>query len=532
MTFVDADGFESAPSADTFTFAVGQDGSSIELTALPQVQANTDYVSRRLYRAPASATPQFNLIVELDASSATYLDNGSQTDGILDLTRQGIRGRLDGSLVADPGLVFKLSGARIELGQGTQLLAEGLGSNPVVFTSILDDRFGAGGTFDTNNDDDSLGGSAAARLSDWAGIYAGPGSNVSLDHSVVAFGGGISLIEGGESRGFVPLQLQQAEGRITNSRFEDNDDGQDGAGRIGRFGRLAVAPSTIFVRGSEPIIVGNTFVDNLGTIIDIDSDSMRGGYRIDTGRQTGDNDRFSELDDNHGPLIRFNRYEDNQITGLEIRGGTLTTESVWDDTDIVHLLFDSIVVGNFHSDGGLRLKSRPDESLVVKLTGAGNPNIPSMGTGLTATGTPNDTEDRIGGSLQVIGLPGAPVVLTSFKDDTVGAGLKPDGSQFTDNNGDGIGSRPESNDWRSILLDQYSVDRNVDLIPETELSTEVAPGLNSTIDNCAVHGRAGGGTDGQRRSPAAWLRGRRFPQRTKRRRCLQLHRFAWHGDLG
>ncbi|MCO8121426.1 tandem-95 repeat protein [Stieleria sp. TO1_6] len=511
MTFVDGDGFESLASLDQFAFTVGSDNSSVELTALPLVSSGTDYVSRRLYRAEASATPEFRLVADLDASSASFVDNlaldpTAAGQVALDLTRQGIRGRLDASLVLDPGIVMKLSGSRIELQPGSVMLAEGDGSNPIVMTSIRDDRFGAGGTFDTNNDDGSPIAQVAAH-GDWAGIYAGPTSSISIDNSVVAYAGGISLIEGGETRGFVPLQLQQADGRITNSRFEFNDSGQDGAGPAGRFGRLSAAPSTIFVRGSQPIIVGNTFVDNDGSLIDIDSDSLTADRVIDIGRQTGSVDRFSELDDNFGPMVRFNRYDDNdlpgldQITGMEIRGGTLATESVWDDTDIVHLVFDTIIVDNVHSGGGLKLRSRPDESLVVKLgdqdsfqvnglsSGQGTPNSDTIGTGLTASGTPNDAIDRIGGSISILGLPDAPVVLTSFRDDSVGAGLTPRGTQFTDSNGDKTNSRPEPNDWRSILLDQYSSDRNVDVIPEQELSTEVAPGLNDSVDNAQVLGQ-------------------------------------------
>ena len=246
-------------------------------------------------------------------------------------------------------------------------------SSPVFVTTdlVLVERF------DTNNDADAPTVQPPAH-GDWAGIYAGPTSSVSIDQAVISYAGGISLIEGGETRGFVPLQLQQAEGRITNTRFEFNDSGQDGAGPVGRFGRLSAAPSTIFIRGSQPIIVGNTFVDNDGSIIDIDVDSLDGDRRIDVGRQTGAIERFSELDDNYGPLIRFNRYEDNdlpglnQITGLEIRGGTLVSESVWDDTDIVHLLFDSVIVDNFHSSGGLKLRSRPDESLGRQAHWCGN----------------------------------------------------------------------------------------------------------------------------------------------------------------
>ena len=132
------------------------------------------------------------------------------------------------------------------------------------------------------------------------------------------------------------------------------------------------------------------------------------------------------------------------------------------------------------------------KALVVKLTGAGTPNSDTIGTGLTATGTVNDSPGRLGGQISILGLPDAPVVLTSFRDDTVGAGLKPDGSPFTDNNGDKTNSRAEPNDWRSIYLAQNSTDRNVDVIPELELSTEVAPGLNGNVENAQLLGELAG----------------------------------------
>ncbi len=86
-------------------------------------------------------------------------------------------------------------------------------------------------------------------------------------------------------------------------------------------------------------------------------------------------------------------------------------------------------------------------------------------------------------------------MLTSLKDDTVGAGLTPQGAQFTDTNGDSFGSRPETNDWRSILLDQYSNDRNVDFILEQELSTAVPPGFNGSTENAQVLGELAASLD-------------------------------------
>ena len=68
---------------------------------------------------------------------------------------QGLTGqqaRIAGGLTIDPGTVVKLYGTRIEVGFGARLTAEGTAASPIVFTSLEDDSYGAGGTFDTTND--------------------------------------------------------------------------------------------------------------------------------------------------------------------------------------------------------------------------------------------------------------------------------------------------------------------------------------------------------------------------------------------
>ena len=329
LTYVDADGFESLAS-DPFdvTIPLALTNASVELTALPTVGGTSEYVSRRLYREDPATPGEFYLAVYLDAGSVSFIDDGSRQDAFLDPAHQGIRGRVDASLVMDAGLIVKLRGSRIELGHGTQFLAEADATNPVIFTSSLDDRYGVGGTFDTNNDE----GDTTASRGDWSGIYAGPNSTLSFDNVILANAGGISLLRGGLARGFAPIELTQAEGRITNSRFETNDTGQDGAGPAGRFGLLSLngvsvtdpasqshvrdAISTIMVRGSQPVIVGNTFYDNRGTIINIDIESLGANHRVDPGRATGEIDRFSGLDDNYGLLVRQNRYENVVFQGV------------------------------------------------------------------------------------------------------------------------------------------------------------------------------------------------------------------------
>ena len=92
-------------------------------------------------------------------------------------------------------------------------------------------------------------------------------------------------------------------------------------------------------------------------------------------------------------------------------------------------MFDTIVVPDFHTYGGLRLQSNPTQSLVVKLEG-GN-------AGFDVTGRPLEIEDRIGGTIQIIGQPKSPVVITSLKDDSAGAGIQPNGDPMVDTNNDG-----------------------------------------------------------------------------------------------
>ena len=328
-----------------------------------------------------------------------------------------LRARLDASLIVDPGIVVKLDGTAIVTEIGATLLAEGTENRNVVFTSISDARFGGGGTFSTSNDDSS------PQPGDWSGLRFEQTSIASLDHGVFAYGGGVFRTEGTLNAGNV-VEVEQATARIVNSRFENNASGTGGQGAVNREGRGFNAPATIFVRGAQPIVVGNVFLNNDSPIANINANSMNHFSVTDYGRQTGPVDVITGFGDNQGPLIRRNLVENNSINAVEVRGGTLTTESVWDDTDVVHVLRDTIYVPDVTTYGGLRLESSTSESLVVKLSGDN--------AGFTATGRPLEIDDRIGGRVHLLGKPGAPVVLTSLADDTVGAGFDTQGRFQTD----------------------------------------------------------------------------------------------------
>ena len=421
LTMVDADGSETPASDPTNGVLVSVtdpdtgDTESVQLSNLPLPTA--PYVGRKLYRTTGKSVSQYVLVKEWkagdqDGTDRTYVDDGTVAGGLLAGSTLDLNARLQGRLAIDPGTIVKLNGAGIETSFGSQLIAEGLDGNEVVFTSLLDNRYGAGGTFETSDQ-----GSLA--VGNWSGIYAGHMSRVSIDHAVLAYGGGVSEVAGSFAA-FNPLEIHQSEVRITNSIIENSASGIGGQATPNRGGHSPNESAVIFVRGAQPIIVNNIIHDNAGPAVNIDVNSLNNKFVADYGRSTGRLEAADHIVDNQGPLVRENRLHHNFVNAIQVRGGTLTTGGVWDDTDIAHVVRgETIYVSELHTYGGLRLASNADESLVVKLDG---------GAGFTATGRSLEVADRIGGVLQIVGQPEYPVVMTSLNDCSVAAGFKPDGS--------------------------------------------------------------------------------------------------------
>ena len=447
------DSSDAAMSAnpDAFDDSRGRIGPDIYGNTLRDNSINGIFV--RIETAFGAPIDRLSRTARFDDTDITHvitenLEIVGNPGGPLDTTA-----RLSGRLAIDPGVVVKLGNSRIELLRGnSHLIAEGTPNNPVIITSTQDDRFGSGGTFDTTNN----GTSQSAAAGDWGGLVFNATTRGSIDQALIAFGGGQTPIEGSFDN-FNTIEIQdRADVRIANSTFQNNAAGGGG----NRNGRGSTSQATIFVRQSQPIIVNNVFENNLGSVVHINSGALIHNFQRDTGRSTGELGDFSQFADNHGPLIRLNRMAGNGTNGMTVRGETLATETVWDDTDIVHVLTSEITVNQHHTYSGIRLQSNPGESLVVKLSGGS--------AGFTADGIQLDIDDRIGGTVQIIGRPGFPVVLTSIHDDSVGAGLDPDGFPLTDTNNNGTATSPSPGNWRSLLFLEDSNDRNVRVFLEAE----------------------------------------------------------------
>lgn len=80
----------------------------------------------------------------------------------------------------------------------------------------------------------------------------------------------------------------------------------------------------------------------------------------DYGQSTGLSNKVGAAGDDQCHYVRGNRLSANAVNGMVVRGGTLTTETVWDDTDMVHVLFNEIVVPNHQVYSGLRIQSQAE----------------------------------------------------------------------------------------------------------------------------------------------------------------------------
>ncbi|TWT49074.1 hypothetical protein Pla22_42660 [Rubripirellula amarantea] len=479
LTYVTSEGRESLASLPTTMRAATASGA-LRLNNLPAAPA--EYAGRRLYRLDPD-TGEYGFIAQLDRSSTFFVDHGNAARGTLPDAAEASDGidptdpsdddtrylpRFDARLSIDPGLIIKSENARIEAGFGSDFYAEGADGDPIIFTSRLDDDFGAGGTFDTNSN------ATPATPGNWGGLVFRQDATASLDYVEVRYGGSTTPIAGGFASSNA-VEILQADVRIAHSVFRDNADGFQG--QSVRAGRGFNGPATIFVRGSQPIIVDNTIIDNEGAAISINPDALDFTDNLDHGRATGVSDLFVSDRDNQGPLISDNRIDRNGINGLLVRSEELQTESVWDDTDIVHVVNGQIITSSHYQRGGLRLRSDANQSLVVKF----GPNGELIGTG-----QPLDIDDRIGGTLQVLGQPGFPVILTSLADDSVGAGFTSEGIAQT--NTDNVDATPAAGDWQGITLLPYVNDRNVAYVLENERAIPAAVTENAIADSAQVIG--------------------------------------------
>jgi nitrous oxidase accessory protein NosD len=117
--------------------------------------------------------------------SGQIMDGNWYQDGVETTVIQGVATlQPQAKLIIPAGTIIKFTqAAGLELGQGAQLFATGTVTQPVVFTTILDDEYGG----DTNGDRNK----SMPQPGDWGHLGSrSSSSQIELRHTLVRFGGG------------------------------------------------------------------------------------------------------------------------------------------------------------------------------------------------------------------------------------------------------------------------------------------------------------------------------------------------------
>ena len=169
------------------------------------------------------------------------------------------------------------------------------------------------------------------------------------------------------------------------------------------------------------------------------------------GRSTSGLQRGAILLENASPsLLREGQFSDNYLNGIEIQRSNWQTDR-WSLTDIAYHITGDVTVPRANTlsiDPGVVLKFAAGKQLKVL------------------------------GTLQAVGAPGRPVLMTSIVDDTA----------LGDTNGDGDATAPDVKDWGGILFDEDSQANpgTLDYVEMRYTGQSIYPNVAAIeLDNCS-----------------------------------------------
>ncbi len=351
--------------------------------------------------------------------------------------------------------LFQVLGARIEVGISANFIAEGTASKrsslPVVAT------IGAvqGLRLIPNND----GSSTVPLAGDWSGIFARHLSSLSIDSSYIAFGGGSSSVAG-DLRHSTPSRFTKLRPVSLIPFWRTTPMEPVQTVQTGAIIEAQTDASVIHVVASQPIILDNVIRNNAGAAISIDANAMKAVSVRDYGRQTGLNNRSRENVGNLGPFV-----VDNRLGGKHGQRDANPRRDVDHRNGLGRYRYRSRFNERnrrsrfpyFRRDGTSQQRGRK----FGRQARGGNRRHHCLRT--PARYSESDRWFTAGRRRSRF-----PVVLTSLSDDTIGAGFDWEGRAMLDTNNNAGRSQPVEGDWRSLRLNPYSNDRNLDTIFEIE----------------------------------------------------------------
>ncbi|MFC1996640.1 right-handed parallel beta-helix repeat-containing protein [Chloroflexota bacterium] len=276
------------------------------------------------------------------------------------------------NLTIEPGAIVKFDQYKKFFIDG-KLTAVGTSGSPIYFTSYRDDSVGG----DTNGDGSSVG-----QEGDWTWLefHSGSDDTSVIDYAVLRYGGNQAS---GMDYGII--YLQDASPTIQNSTISHS------------FTDGIYMESTLTPGGSSPTISSNNFANSNSACVSMDPISS--------------------------PSLSGNACSNNGSNGLEVRGGSISSSTAWDQTDMTYRVIDDVTVGNSTTltiGAGMVLKFDQYKKFFID------------------------------GKLTAVGTSGSPIYFTSYRDDSVGG----------DTNGDGS-SVGQEGDWTWLEFHSGSDDTSV-----------------------------------------------------------------------
>ena len=413
----------------------------------------------------------FNAVLLRGSMNGTFaLDWSAQSDLALRLD-QDVTVKTAATLTLSPGTVLKATEGGVDLQVAGSLMARGTAAQPIVFTSIQDDRFAG----DTNGDT----GLTSPSPGDWGQVFFhGTSTGNVLEHCVAAYGGAINI-----TGTVANVRTETADLTFSECTFESS-------AQHGLYALAAPLP-----------VIDNRFLNNLGSGLffdDLTGATTPPAPLLVTRNTFTDNGQKGLIFDDLAGAIDL-RVSDNRFESMGQAAGSL---------DLIGLsgqiLFSgNTVLGNAINGvdvqgsvaGALDLDWSQQADLPLRLVGdldVAAAAVLTLSPGTIVKSEGGGLDLKVDGRLIAAGTVAQPIIFTAFKDDRFGG----------DTNGDGAATAPAPGDWGQIYLRAGSsgsvLDHTVvayggainitDTLANVRADTDQVQISNTTLEHSRQHG--------------------------------------------